>query len=46
MSSRWAVIIELFITFNSEERLLDLGDEGRSTYTFELGLLRYYLKLV
>jgi hypothetical protein len=42
----WTVIIEVFTTFNSEQRLLDLGDEGRSTYTFKLGLLRYYFKLV
>jgi len=40
------MIIEVFITFNTEQRLLDLGNEGRSTYTIELGLLRYYFKLI
>jgi len=38
--------MQMVIIFYSEQRLLDLGDEGRSTDTFELGLLRYYLKLV
>ena len=38
--------MQMVIIFYSEQRLLDLGDEGRSTDTFELGLLRYYFKLV